>query len=1015
MYRTHLYNDNGASVDFGAGSYDTVYIINLTASTALSNPMFGAGGSTSFGAALESGGWTNSAAFGGSGVQTLTSLAGNAVYAMLVPSNTSSNFNIQFSLYGHTYTASAPSLADNQDFYLAPVTTTALGATSSSVYGQPPTFTASVTTGGTAVTSGTVTFEDGTTILGTATVNAASGKASFTPSATALSATASPHTINVIYNGANGTSSTSPYAPSLTSGSQTVTPAALTVSGLTALDKVYDATTAAALSTDGAALLGVYSGDTVTLSTSGATGTFVSADAANSITVSVTGLTIGGAQAGDYTLAQPATTANITPAVQTVTWATPAGITYGTPLDNTELNATVTGVPGGAATGALNYATPAGTVLNAGTQQALTVTAAATTDYLAATATVYLDVAQATLTVTADDQYKNYGDPVPELTATFSGFVNGDTAACIGGAASLSTTATVASPAYYVNPDGSIGGYPITAAQGTLAASNYNFDMVDGTLAVFPAFLMVTPDDQVKTYGSTFTAFTGTVEGLVNGDNITATYTSDGAAATAGVTNGPYEIDAVLNDPDNELSNYWVMANVGSLTVNPAPLTVTADALSQTYGEATPTLTYHVAGFVNGDTASVITGTPILSTDATAASPVGSYTITPDVSDLSADNYSFQPVNNTLTVTPAALTVTTANQTTTYGSTFTGFTGTVTGLQNEDNITVSYSTTAGQFSDVGDYPITATLNDPDGELGNYAVSNPGGTLSITPAEQTIAWANPADIVYGTSLGSDQLDASVAGVPGGTATGDLTYGMPAGTLLNAAAKQALTVTAAATNDYLAATDTVYLNVTPATLTVTPDNLSTVYGQGNPTLTGTLSGVVGSDGITASYNTTAGQFGDVGIYPITATLNDPNNCLSNYNVTVNSGTLSVTPAEQTITWANPADITSGTPLGGDQLNATVTGVNGGAAAGDLTYDPPAGTVLAAGLEQPLTVTAAATTDYLQATATVYLNVTAPVGGPGVWCGGGTDTMWSTAQELGRRDSAGQRALDFCGQPG
>ena len=107
-----------------------------------------------------------------------------------------------------------------------------------------------------------------------------------------------------------------------------ITPAGLTVSGITAANKVYDANTTATLNTAGATLVGVFSGDTVTLSTSGATGTFASKDVGTGITVTVAGLTISGAQAGDYTLTQPTTTANITPAGLTVSGITAANKVY---------------------------------------------------------------------------------------------------------------------------------------------------------------------------------------------------------------------------------------------------------------------------------------------------------------------------------------------------------------------------------------------------------------------------------------------------------------------------------------------------------------------------------------------------------------------------------------------------------------------------------------------------------------------------------------------------------------
>src|SRR5262249_5244721 len=82
------------------------------------------------------------------------------------------------------------------------------------------------------------------------------------------------------------------------------------VTGITANSKVSDSTPKATLSTTGAILVGVLAGDTVTLNTAGASGTFASKDVGSGITVTVSGLTIGGPQAGNYTLTQPATTAN---------------------------------------------------------------------------------------------------------------------------------------------------------------------------------------------------------------------------------------------------------------------------------------------------------------------------------------------------------------------------------------------------------------------------------------------------------------------------------------------------------------------------------------------------------------------------------------------------------------------------------------------------------------------------------------------------------------------------------
>src|SRR5207245_160782 len=84
----------------------------------------------------------------------------------------------------------------------------------------------------------------------------------------------------------------------------------------------------------------------------------------------------------------------------------------------------------------------------------------------------------ATLTATADNQAKVYGQVNPPLTARYSGFVNGDTAAVLSGSPSLATSDALYSP---------VGSYPITVGVGSLSAHDYVFNLVNGTLAVNPA------------------------------------------------------------------------------------------------------------------------------------------------------------------------------------------------------------------------------------------------------------------------------------------------------------------------------------------------------------------------------------------------------------------------------------------------------------------------------------------------------------------------------------------------
>ena len=92
-----------------------------------------------------------------------------------------------------------------------------------------------------------------------------------------------------------------------------ITPLGITVTDITANNKVYDDTTSATLSTGSATLVGVISPDTVTLVTTSVSASFATSWIGTNITVTVTGLGLSGAQANDYTLTQPTgLAANIT-------------------------------------------------------------------------------------------------------------------------------------------------------------------------------------------------------------------------------------------------------------------------------------------------------------------------------------------------------------------------------------------------------------------------------------------------------------------------------------------------------------------------------------------------------------------------------------------------------------------------------------------------------------------------------------------------------------------------------
>ena len=83
----------------------------------------------------------------------------------------------------------------------------------------------------------------------------------------------------------------------------------------------------------------------------------------------------------------------------------------------------------------------------------------------------------------------------------------------------------------------------------------------------------------------------------------------------------------------------------------PAVLAVEARNTVTVVGSVMPVFTCAFSGFVNGDTAAVLTGAPTLTTTASDTSVVGIYPITVSVASLSAVNYTFSPVNGILNIT----------------------------------------------------------------------------------------------------------------------------------------------------------------------------------------------------------------------------------------------------------------------------------------------------------------------------------------------------------------------------
>jgi len=385
-----------------------------------------------------------------------------------------------------------------------------------------------------------------------------------------------------------------------------------------------------------------------------------------------------------------------------------------------------------------------------------------------------LTISQAALAAAANNVSKTYGDTytfdttTPSTDFSVTGLKNSDTVASV----TLSSTGAAATETF-VAP-GPTYGITVSDAVGT-GLGNYIISYTPATLTITQAALTATANNVSKTYGSTYTFDTTTpstdfsVTGLKNSDAVnTVDLSSAGAAGTATyVSPGPTYAITVSNAVGTGLGNYIVSYTPGTLTINQAPLTVTAHNVSKTYGDTytldttTPSPDFSVTGTLyNGDTVdSVNLSSAGAAATATYVSPGPSYAINVNAaSGTGVGNYMISYTPATLTISQAALAVIANNASKTYGDTYVFDTTmpsidfSVSGLKNSDNVASVTLSSAGvaataMFVPPGpSYAITAS-NAVGTGLDNYIISYTPATLTITQASLTVA-ANNVSKVYG---------------------------------------------------------------------------------------------------------------------------------------------------------------------------------------------------------------------------------------------------------------------------
>ena len=249
---------------------------------------------------------------------------------------------------------------------------------------------------------------------------------------------------------------------------------------------------------------------------------------------------------------------------------------------------------------------------------------------------------------------------------------------------------------------------------------------------------------------------------VISGGTVTYTgsaqaYTLTGTPATPApsgtpstfINAGTYNQTHITITPGG--SDYTLGTVSGSFIIGKALLTITSNNASMTYGSSVPSFTYTPTGFVNSETAAVISGTVTHTTTGTSSSNVGTYVITPALSLLVATNYSFSAANGTLTINPVAITSVTwsIGSATTSAHNSTAQSVTVSSI-NPPGATYSLATTtATNVGSVAKTILTGT--------GNYSGSFTSSNLTIG--------APPAPANFTASVSGTTVNLSWSVVPG----------------------------------------------------------------------------------------------------------------------------------------------------------------------------------------------------------------------------------------------------------
>ena len=460
--------------------------------------------------------------------------------------------------------------------------------------------------------------------------------------------------------------------------------------------------------------------------------------------------------------------------------------------------------------------------------------------------------------------------------------------------------------------DGVLTGYFKNVKLSTLDGTGTKYAEIPFSISVL-APSKVTAKNYGRVYGEANPEFGFEVEGgaLDGTPEITCEATSTSPV-------GEYEI--VISK--GSVTNFNVTYVNGKLTINKAPLTITAKDYTIKQGEALPTFEAAYEGFKNSETYAVLTKQATISTTATSASEPGEYDIV--VSDAEAKNYDISYVKGKLTIVDAdALIITAKSYTIEYGEEIPTFEYTSEGATLEGEPSITCEATKG--SPAGTYDIIISK----GTVTNYNDTYVNGTLTIKKAPLTIT-AKDYTIKQGETLPT--FEANYEGFKNSETSAVLTKQPTITTAATSASEPGdyeITVSGAESKNYEITYVKGKLTITQAdALTVTAKSYTIVYGDDIPKFEYTSEGATleGEPSITCE----ATKGSPAGTYDIIIS----KGTVTNYNDTYVNGKLTITKAPLTIT-AKDYTIKQGEAL--PTFEATYEGFKNSETSAVLTKQP------------------------------------------------------------------------------